>query len=236
MKKTISVITVLALTSVLFAQNKKGNWLVGVNVGAAGASFGNSESNSTLSPNISKSDNHSFNINVAPTAGYYFSDNVVIGASVGLYYYSGKNDNSNTGSAFTSESKSHNFYVGLSPFGRIYFGGNSNGSPFAEINPGVSFYPGYKGTYRPSTGNGYEYSYDKYTAWNGGVKIGYEHFINPVIGIEYYIGYNYSHYNYDVFYNFDTGTDYTTTYKSNSSNINFGAGLMIHLECNKKKK
>ncbi|HKC36378.1 MAG TPA: outer membrane beta-barrel protein [Chitinophagaceae bacterium] len=236
MKKIISIIIALAMTSVLSAQNKKGNWLVGVNIGGGGASFGKSESSNSTNPTIFKSDNSNFNISIGPSVGYYISDNVVLGTYLGVGFSSSKNDNSNTATPATSESKYHSVYVSLYPYGRFYFGSNSKGSPYAEVNAGVSFYPGYKGTYTPSTGSGYEYSYDKYTSWNAGFKIGYEHFINPVIGIQYYIGYNYSYYKYDLFYDYTSATDYTNTNKNTSSNINFGAGLAIHLACDKKKK
>ena len=236
MKKILLMVIAFTLTSALFAQNKKGNWLVGVGIGGGGASFSKSESSNTTNANINKSDSHGFNIYIDPSAGYYVSDNIVIGTYLGLSFSSYKTDNTNTTSTFTSKGKSHYVNLSLYPYARFYFGGKTNGSPFAEVDAGTTFYPSYKGTYSPSTGTGYEYSYDKYNSWNAGLKIGYEHFINQLIGIEYYIGYSYSWYRYSQFYDYTTGTDYTYTYKNHSNNINFGAGLEIHLQCNKKKK
>lgn len=236
--KKISICALALLTAfTMQAQNKKGNLLVGTSIGGAGISFGNSESNTVGSTTISRSEYNSFNLNVYPTLGYYVSDNVVIGTYFTLGYYHSKNDNSNNVSTATSESKSSYGSFGLGPFGRFYFGDNKGkGMPWAEVNAGISFYPGYKGEYTPSTGTGYKYEYKKYHPWNAGVKVGYEHFINSVIGIQYYVGYSYSQYKYDTFYDYPSIPDVTYAYKSNSSNINFGVGLQIHLECNKKKK
>ena len=237
MKKTGICALALFTAFTIQAQNKKGNFLVGTSIGGAGISFGSSESNTAGSTTISKSDNSSFNISVYPTVGLYVSDNVVIGTYFSLGFYHSKNDNSNNISTATSTNKSSYGSFGLGPFARFYFGDNKGkGMPWTEVNTGISFYPGYKGEYTPSTGTGYKYEYKKYHPWNAGVKVGYEHFINPTIGIQYYVGYSYSQYKYDTFYDYPSIPDVTYEYKSNSSNINFGVGLQVHLMCTKKGK
>ena len=236
MKKFILFLLATLLTTFLFTQNKKGNLLVGVNIGGASASFDKNESYTSGSPVISKSDITGFNISIDPSVGYYVSDNIVIGTSLGLGFSSSKNENSSSGSTMTSVNKSHTMYVSLSPFGKFYFGGNrGKGMPFTEVNAGINFYPAYKGTSTFSNG-GYEFSYDSYNSWNASIGIGYEHFINEVIGIQYFLGYNYSYSKYDTFFDYSSGTDYTYTNKNNLSYINFGVGLEIHLVCSKKKK
>lgn len=237
MKKFSILALALLATVAMQAQNKKGNWLVGTSIGGTSISFGNSESGTVGSTNISKSDYNSFNFGIYPTLGYYVSDNVVIGTYFNIGFYSSKYDNSNNYSSNTSTSKSSYVSFGLSPYGRFYFGDNKGkGMPWAEVNAGISFYPGYKGEYTPSTGTGYKYEYQKYHPLNGGVKVGYEHFINSNIGIQYFVGYNYSNYKYNTVYDYPSSPDITYTYKSSSSSINFGVGLNIHLECNKKGK
>jgi len=236
--KKISICALALLTAfTMQAQNKKGNLLVGTSIGGTGVSFGKSENGTVGSTNISKSDYNSFNISVYPTIGIYLTDNVVIGTYFTLGYNTSKYDNSYNYSTNTSTSKYNNASFGLGPYGRFYFGDNKGkGMPWAEVNAGINFYPGYKGEYTPSTGESYKWEYKKYHPFNAGVKIGYEHFINSVIGIQYYIGYNYNKYKYDTFYDYTSIPDVTYTYESSSSNINFGVGLQIHLECNKKNK
>lgn len=237
MKKLFIISVLFCTISFAFGQNKKGNWLVGTYVGGAGLGFGESEGSSSAGPGISKSESNSFNIGIGPNAGYYVSDNLVIGTYLGISFYHSKNDGSNTISTSTSESKYSSTYVSVGPFGRFYFGNNkSKGMPYAQINGGINFYPSYSGEYTPSTGISYKYDFDKYSSWSAGAQLGYEHFINQVIGLQYYIGYGYSYYKSTTMYDYSSGTDYSYSSKSTSHGINFGAGLQIHLECTKKKK
>ncbi|MGQ0738200.1 MAG: hypothetical protein ACT4OJ_03995 [Bacteroidota bacterium] len=237
MKKVLICAAALTAMMALHAQNKKGNWLVGAGIGSTGISFGESESGTVGGASVNKSKSNSFSIGVYPTLGYYVSDDIVVGSYVTLGYSTSNSDNSNTSSSATSESKSHYAYFGLSPFARFYFGGNnSKGMPFAQLNAGITFYPGYKGEYKPSTGTGYTYEYKKYHPLNFGAQFGYEHFINSVIGLQYYIGYSYSKSKYDTFYDYPSSPDFTYFYEGSNHNINFGAGLQIHLACDKKKK
>jgi hypothetical protein len=237
MKKVMTCALALTIVFASEAQNKKGNWLVGTSIGSTGVSFGESESGLVGGTSVGKSKSNNFNISVYPTLGYYVSDDIIVGSYVTLGYSTSNSDNSSTGSSATSENKSHYAYFGLSPFARFYFGDNkSKGMPFAQVNAGITFYPGYKGEYKPSTGTGYTYEYKKYHPLSFGAQFGYEHFINPVIGIQYYIGYSYSKYKYDTFYDYPSTPDQTYFYESSSHNINFGVGLQIHLDCDKKKK
>ncbi|HQW45204.1 MAG: PorT family protein [Chitinophagaceae bacterium] len=237
MKKISICALALFTTLAMQAQNKKGNWLLGASLGSTGYSFGKSESGTVGSTNISYSDNNSFNLGIYPTVGYYISDNVILGTYFTVGFSNSKNDNSNNYSSNTSESKSNYGYFGLGPFGRFYFGNNGGkGQPFAEVSTGITFYPGYKGEYIPNTGTGYTYEYEKYHPWNAGVKFGYEHFINETVGIQYYIGYTHSNYQYNTVYKYPSLPDAVYTYESSSNNISFGAGLQIHLNCGKKKK
>jgi hypothetical protein len=124
------------------------------------------------------------------------------------------------------------FSFSVGPFGRFYFGGiDGKGAPYVLINAGISFYPSYSGSYKPSTGSAYDYSYKKYTSWNAGIQLGYEHFINSTIGIQYYVGYTYRYYKTtsETDYTSGTGTDYTSDYLSKRNGISFGVGLQIHL-------
>lgn len=241
--KKLLLMFVLALASVgaMQAQNKKGNLLIGTYIGSSGISFGNSKSSYSLNSNISKSDYNSFSIGVGPTIGKYVSDNWVLGTYLGLSFYNSKYDNSNTTSTSTSTSKSHYVVFSAGPYVRYYFPdknkGKGNGNAYVNFSPSISFYPSDGGTVTYNTsGNNYSYKSKNYVSWSANLNFGYEHYISEVIGLQYYIGYTYGHYSYKYDYDFVTGTDYTSKYENTSSNINFGAGLNIHLVCNKKKK
>lgn len=237
MKKIMICALALTLVFAVQAQNNKGNWLMGASIGSTGFSFGESENGTVGIPGVSKSKSNNFNIGLYPTIGYYLTDHFILGSYVTLGYSTSNYENSSTGGSVTSESKSNYSYFGIGPFGRYYFGDNkSKGMPFAQVNANITFYPGYKGEYTPGTGTGYKYEYKKYHPLSFGAQFGYEHFINPVIGIQYYLGYSYSKYKYDTFYDYPSSPDVTYFYESSSHNINFGAGLQIHLDCDKKKK
>jgi hypothetical protein len=124
------------------------------------------------------------------------------------------------------------FSFSVGPFGRFYFGGiDGKGTPFVQISAGISFYPSYSSKYTPSTGSAYDYSYKKYSSWEASIQLGYEHFINSVIGLQYYVGYHYRYYKTtgETDYTSGTSTDYTSDSLSKRNGIVFGVGLQIHL-------
>ncbi len=240
--KKISICALALLTAfTMQAQNKKGNLLAGVNFGGSGISFGNSETSYSYIPStLFKQKNNSFSLSINPNIGFYISDNFVVGGNITINPYTYKYDNSNTGSTTTSQSKYHAIYLGIGPYGRFYFGDNKGkGMPFLQVNTGINFVPGYKYDYTTSTGsNDYTEKYNSYTSWNAEAQLGYEHFINEIIGIQYALGYSYRYYKYTTSVDFVSSglTDYASSYKNNSGSINFTVGLAIHLSCKKKVK
>ena len=237
MKKTTFMCLFLAMTCLLFPQNKKGNLIIGTDVGSAGLYIGNSESGYSSSKDINKSDYTSYGISVYPTIGYYIKDNLVVGTYFELGFNGNKYNNSTTADSSTSESKSSYVYFSLGPFARFYLGqDNGKGRLFVHVSAGIGFYPLYSYTYTPSSGSGYKEKYDKYFPWNAGLKIGYEHYFNPVIGLELYFGYTYYHSNNSYTLDYTTGTDYTYNYTGNEHDFTFGVGLQIHLDTLTKKQ
>src|SRR5437868_11953943 len=102
----------MILCSQLFAQNKKGTMIVGLNFGAAQFSSGTSESSNSLSAGVSKNKSSSFYLSINPNIGFYLNDKTVLGGGITLAPYTSKNDNSSTTSTATSTSKTNYFYVG----------------------------------------------------------------------------------------------------------------------------
>jgi hypothetical protein len=231
MKKLFFICLLLATTCLVFPQNKKGNLLIGTYLGSGGLSFSNSENGSSTSTNIGKQDSNGFSIGVGPSIGYFLTDNLVAGTYCSLSYSSSSNDNSNTAYESTSESSYHSLYFSVGPFVRYYIGkNNGKGMPYVHVNVGTSFYPDYSSSYSSSSGSEYTYRYKKYSTWNAGLQIGYEHFVNSVIGLQYYLGYSFSYYNTTSEYEYAAGTKYSYDSKSNNHGISFGVGLQIHLD------
>jgi hypothetical protein len=231
MKKVIIAILVLALAVSAFPQNKKGNLLIGTYFGSTGLSFGSSESGNSRSTDRSKGDSSSFSIGVGPSIGYFLTEKLVLGASVSLSYGQSRSEYSTTESENTSKSNSSSLYLSLGPFVRYYLGRpNAKRMPFIHASIGTSLYPSYSGHYETNSGYEYDYSYPKYMYWSGGVQIGYEHFVNSAIGLQYYVGYSFSHSSYETDYEYKDGRDYSYDSKSTSHGLSVGVGIQIHLD------
>jgi Protein of unknown function (DUF3575) len=228
MKKLLSfsVLTFAALSSM--AQTEKGSKLIGVGIGSI--SFTSSDSKTTYSntPTVYNSDGSSFSISVNPNVAWFVQDNLAIGGSVSLSFYSSKSESSNTSSSTTSESKSTqpSFYIG--PLARYYFGGSKKGMPFAQLNTQFGVYTG-KSESKTSTGNSSETTTKPKGDWNVGVAVGYEHFVSQYVGFYASIGFNYgkSKTMYEYRPSPGTGYDYTSEYSRFYIPVN--VGLQIHL-------
>src|SRR5688572_24230363 len=120
MKKLLVMVMLLIVVSNAFAQNKKGNWLLGTALGSAG--FSNSEVRNKLSTsvNTSISDGDNFAIQLYPNVGYYVTDHIVLGALVGVSYVISKSKSWSSNSISYSSSRSNYFNVSAGPFARFY--------------------------------------------------------------------------------------------------------------------
>lgn len=234
MKQVIfSAIAFISVVSVQ-AQNKKGNLMIGTYVGSGSYYSSKYKSTYSYSPNVSESEYKSFSIGVGPEVGLYITDRLVVGTSLNISYGHSKNDYSSTGSPSTSTGKSSNVYFSAGPSARLYLGKkNDKGMPFVWLGGGIGFYPSDKATYKNENPTTYEYTYQSknYVTWNFGPRVGYEHFLNKCFGLQYYIGYNYSHSSYKYDYDYIMGgTDYSYKTKYNSGGVTFGVGVLLHLE------
>jgi outer membrane protein W len=230
MKKAFGLMLILATVTLAGAQTKKGTWLLGTYLGSGYVESNTGESKYAASSNTYKSSGSSFGIGIDPTFGYFIADNFAIGVSLDLSYYSDSGDSSQTSSTVTSTSKSSELYAFLGPFFRFYFGGaKAKGRPYFEASAGVSLYPSYSGEYSSSSGDSYTVSYTKYSGVKVAAVLGYEYYLNPSVGLQYYVGYSYSSFASTYAYDYKVGTDYSSESKSSYGSFNFGVGLQIHL-------
>ena len=204
---------------------------MGVSIGSIGFNSSKSSELRTNSNFESKTDGKSFSINLTPYAGYYFTDKIVAGALVSLNLGNSTSETHSTTSNNVFKSKSNNILLGVGPFGRFYFGKlNSRGMPFAEASFQVSFYPENKSMSYTNGIRNYTAIFKSYLPKNAGARIGYEHFLNRHIGLQYTLGFSYTEYSYKVTYDYVASND--ASFKDNYSSIGItgGLGLVIHLE------
>lgn len=156
--KFILSLLLLATTFNLIAQDRpqttapvafdaiaRGNWLVGADIGSIGQNF----------------KSKTFNFSVQPRAGYFVSDNAVIGAQVELGFNRVKGQGSS-------------FVYGLTPFARYYFpeGATPTHRWFGEVLAGFG----------GSTYNNDDI--DPVVSAVYGVKAGYAHFVATNVALE----------------------------------------------------
>jgi hypothetical protein len=235
-KLTLTALMIFGVIT-LFAQNHKGWWQVGASLG--GADYNNSYSETSYSyiPTTYSSKGNGFSLYVNPTLGYYVTDKLVLGGSVYLSPYTGKYTNSQSNSTATSETKYSYFAISIGPMLKCYLGKNQGkGMPYFMVDENMTWYPGYKSTYTSSTGGGSTDRYDKYSYWNTDAVLGYEHFLNEHIGLNFAVGYRYTYYKYTVNVDQITGTDYKYSSKGHYHDATFSLGLVMHLDWHKRRK
>ncbi len=234
MKKQILFVLASFLFMAVSAQTEKGNRLIGVNFG--GISYTNSDNNTSYSntPTQYNSTSNGFSIYVNPSVAWFVKDNLAVGGSVSINFYTSKSNNSNTGSTSTSDSKYSSPSFSIGPYARYYFKGSDKAKPFVQVNAGLGISPS-KNTYTSSTPASNAVSTTKSKGnYNAGATFGYEQFITKTIGLAFTLGVNYSSNKSTTDYKPSTGTgySYTSTYKYWS--VPFGVALQIHLPKNAK--
>ena len=214
----------------VFSQNKKGSFLIGTYLGGGGFGSNHSESTYSGSAESYSSDVKSFSFGFGPEIGYYFTDAIVGGVSLDVYFSSNKSESKTTSSPGVGTGKYSAMSVGLGPFVRLYFGNpNGKGRPYVQAGASVYLYPSYTSTYTQPNGTGYSYKLDAYSSWSADITLGYEHYLNPTVGLYYYVGYVHGSYTSDYTYDYVTGTDYSYKDTESDNTFEFGVGLQIHL-------
>jgi hypothetical protein len=130
---------------------QKGNWLVGGSLGSLGLDFGTGN----------------FQVSLFPTAGYFLSDQAVLGAQTNFALYS------NEGGTDVS--------YGFSPFIRYYLGAGARdtGRFFGELGLG-------------GAGSALRGTTDSAISFLLGLRAGYAHFVGENVALESTVGYTFS--------------------------------------------
>lgn len=220
------------------AQFGKGNWLAEGSIG--NISITNTKSETSQQGLTSNSETKGFGFAIFPKAGYFITDDLVLGASLSFGVSSSKSEGYNSNGIRTSESKSSTSYVGLSPFLRYYFKGTDKLRFYGQLQAGYDMdlsdkydtksYNGTTGVLQNTATQDYK---DNYAAPNVSGAIGLNYFLTDNVALNSSIGYYYSKATYSYSYsvtNVQTGVTSTqpdVDYSSTRNNIIWNVGFTM---------
>lgn len=194
----------VALCGVVNAQMSKGNWVVS---GSTTVSFSNASSkfkydgNSTDGPKIST-------FMVAPSVGYFVTDNIAVGMDLTFISVSDKDvDGDKTTSNTTS----------IMPMGTYYFKGDTNLVPYAGVGVGYASFS------NKFTSSNFDYkTTSDGLSWKA--KGGIVYLLTPSIGLDFGLSYQGFSAKQDV----DTGIG-TVSVTENVNTLGVFAGISVFL-------
>jgi hypothetical protein len=235
--------------NMLWAQLKKGNYLVEGNFGNIGLSKSDYKyETGGTTPTTSSGDSKNTSIGIYPRAGIFVADKLVIGTEFSIYLYSNKNNSFNTTGAKTNESKSSSTSLGLLPFVRYYFASSKDGKSmfFGQLTGGVSIdlankYESVNYNAAGAVSSTYKYNYPKkYSTFSGNAVVGWNRFLSENVALNFNLGYRYSKSTQTNTYTSTTGAGVATTSgetKStfDNSGINWNMGFTMIIPRGKKK-
>lgn len=192
------VFTALALlfNTIMYAQLKEGNKMVGVTVGSAFFNTGTTDFSSAIGSSSTSNDN--FGVSLSPSIGWVTSPNIIIGVMPSIGYNKQKQlGKSSSGSTYL-KNENNQFSFGLGGFVRYYFDGSSQATRFfGQYNLGLGI--------SSTKSEGFEYErlgvyVDRYNRKssgdffaNTGVSLGVSKFLSPNTALDFSIGYNFSY-------------------------------------------
>lgn len=243
--KGIITVCIVIFSNQLQAQLKKGNWLFEGNLGNISFNDGNSKNESGSFKNESASNNFYFDF--YPRAGYFLTDNFVLGSEIGFGFSSGTSESTNTIGVKTSESKNSSSYLTFGPFIRYYFPSSNQALRFyGQAGAGINMTLSNKSegkSFNGTTGilsNEYSYNYPKkYNTFSASGAIGMHYFLSSTTALNSSIGYYYSKAKQTSNYTSTSGGIATTSddsnYEYNNSRISWSIGFTVFLDNQKKE-
>jgi hypothetical protein len=228
------------------AQFAKGDWLVEGNFANIG--INNYDYKTTTSTSTIKSDSKGFSFSIYPRAGYFVTDNIVVGTTLGLSFSNSKGTYFATNGKKSSDYTSKYGYFDFLPYIRYYFNSKSPKTRFyGQVGGGISttISTNSKYTYfNTTTGvitSTFEYNYPKKysnTILEG--IVGLNQFISGNVALNAYVGYRNNSSKETANYTNTVGgvstTSPNTEYANKSSNISFGFGFNMILKGKKMAK
>jgi outer membrane protein with beta-barrel domain len=227
--KKVSAVVIAAIAGTILsiparAQFKPGTLMVGTTIGSTAYSSSNSDYTYDNGSGKSTSTN-TYTFGIGPQIGVFVSPNVVVGATLSFNLSTGDTKSTTTATNLSttgSKTNTTTTSVSLGPFLRYYFAGVPGKNWFfMQVNGAAGTGTG------SSSGNGYASTTTNTTNgkvtdifnWNAGGSVGLTHFFYKHIGMDFSLGYSYSHAHSN-----NANTTYTTknTGVITSSTNNYG--------------
>lgn len=188
----------------------------------------------------SRSKNKGFSIGAFPRVGFLVTNNLAIGTTLGLNFFSNKVTYQDPiTSADQSETKSSAFTLDFMPFVRYYFGKSMGTRFYGQVGGGISVdlsrkYES-KSLVGPSVSSKYNYT-KKPLSVSGEAMVGLNHFISQNVAVNAALGYRYTSSKEtttytDIFGNTDTPEKYITK----GGALLWNVGFTMFIPCKKKK-
>jgi len=188
-----------AIPTISNAQFSKGNILIEGGLGNLSLSNNKTHNEEVGSPD-SRNEGSGFKISIFPRIGYFVTNNLVVGTTLGIGFSSNKSKSFNSTMGYKEyESKFSSATLDLLPFVRYYFPGkNIKTRLYGQIGGGVNLALSAKYTSENFDNNGkvvgtYKTNYAKkpFTV-SGEALVGLNHFISQNVAVNAALGYNYS--------------------------------------------
>jgi hypothetical protein len=243
-KLSFSVI-VLLISTMINAQFKRGDKMLGASVGSIFFNNVNTDVSTTIATSTNSSDN--FGVSFNPSIGWFITDNIAIGIMPAVAYNKQKILGKSGGNTYLKD-ENNRFNVTVGGFARYYFTGN---------NLKTAFFGQYdlSGGLAGSKTEGFQYEtngvyVDRYTQKssgdflvNTGLSLGISKFLSAKTALDFYFGYKLSYSKSNP-----KGTffrDYTDPmigditqkpdYDQKTTNHNFVIGVGVQVFLEKKK-
>lgn len=196
MFKPVAFSFLMILSISATAQFSKGTRMVGATIGSI--FYNNSDfSQDVASIGGTESTTSSFGLNLSPSMGWFVSENTAVGFTFLFNPQHQKVSYKVDGTTY-QQNKTNSFSIGLGGFARNYFSASGNWLPFGQVNLNAGISPSKtEGFFYGGGGSAiYKETMDGKSSgsffFNGGVSAGLTKKLNENIGLDLFIGYNYS--------------------------------------------
>lgn len=245
-KAGVFIVISLVISGMASGQFKKGMRMAGADIGSIFFNSGTADVSYPSPTTGYTSKTTSFGLSIAPSMGFFISENLAIGVTSNINPTSSKTSYEASGNTY-QEDKSSVFNIGIGAFARNYFAsGSSSFKPFGQlsINMGVSSQHTEGFFYGGSGVNAYKQTYDGKSSGgsfiNATVSLGMTKMLNAHTGLDFFAGYTFSHNNssYKTVTKRDDGNNGSidVTFENNPTTnfsnhgVMLGVGFQVFLE------
>ena len=193
-RKWSLAITLLSLSTIVNAQFKKGDKMVGASIGTIFFNNSRAEVSTTIINSTNSTDN--FGISFNPSIGWFLNEKIAIGIMPSVAYNKQKTIGKSGGSTYLKDESNH-FNVTVGGFARYYFNpGNLKTAFFGQYDLSAGLGGSKTEGFQYETYGVYVDRYSQKSSGdflvNTGVSIGLSKFLTSKTALDFYIGYKLS--------------------------------------------